>query len=72
MVRSDLTVWWFLAYSISLEGRMRLLMVGGGRGEGAASTVPLFIEFGEDEKFVGWVLGNLLKRLFLTEHFGSF
>ena len=26
-----------------------------GRGEGAASTVPLFIEFGGHEKFVGWM-----------------
>ena len=43
-----------------------------GRGEGAASTVPLFIEFGGDEKFVGWTLGDILGCLFSTRSFGSF
>ena len=54
----DLTEhFWFLVRTARVEARTRMIMVSVERGGQGSLTVLVFVQFGEDELFVGRVLG---------------
>ena len=48
---------WFLVCTARVEARMRMIMISVERGGQGGLTVLVFVQFGEDELFVGGALG---------------